>query len=212
MGNANPTPANAPLGDAIAVFTPINDPLLSSNGPPELPGVDGGVRLDDARDGAAGGGAGNLATHAGDDAGGERVVQTERVADREHFLANLYGARPSERQRAELTSQLRDFQHGDVLILVPPQHFRRALLRVALELHRHLVGAAHDVEVGHDVPFIVPHEPRSRADRNFRRVERVRRRASQLLVGDERHGGRVPLEQRHRRRLLGVERGARARG
>ena len=39
IGNANPTPANAPLGDAIAVFTPMSEPLLSSNGPPELPGL-----------------------------------------------------------------------------------------------------------------------------------------------------------------------------
>ena len=39
IGNANPTPANAPLGDAMAVFTPTSDPLLSSNGPPEFPGL-----------------------------------------------------------------------------------------------------------------------------------------------------------------------------
>jgi hypothetical protein len=35
---AKPTPALAPEGLAMAVFTPIKRPALSRSGPPELPG------------------------------------------------------------------------------------------------------------------------------------------------------------------------------
>ena len=38
-GSANPTPADAPEGENIAVLTPMSRPLLSSSGPPELPGL-----------------------------------------------------------------------------------------------------------------------------------------------------------------------------
>mmetsp|Transcript_1930 Transcript_1930/g.7500 ORF Transcript_1930/g.7500 Transcript_1930/m.7500 type:complete len:252 (+) Transcript_1930:185-940(+) len=38
-GSANPTPADAPEGEYIAVLTPMSRPLLSSSGPPELPGL-----------------------------------------------------------------------------------------------------------------------------------------------------------------------------
>ena len=38
-GTAKPIPAKAPLGLTICVFTPINRPALSSNGPPEFPGL-----------------------------------------------------------------------------------------------------------------------------------------------------------------------------
>ena len=38
-GSANPTPSDAPDGEKIAVLTPIRRPRLSSNGPPEFPGL-----------------------------------------------------------------------------------------------------------------------------------------------------------------------------
>jgi hypothetical protein len=40
-GMAKPIPADAPDPDMIALFTPMSRPALSSNGPPELPGLIG---------------------------------------------------------------------------------------------------------------------------------------------------------------------------
>jgi hypothetical protein len=40
-GMAKPIPADAPDQDMIALFTPMSRPALSSNGPPELPGLIG---------------------------------------------------------------------------------------------------------------------------------------------------------------------------
>src|SRR5215471_7752236 len=40
-GIANPIPENAFVPDNIAVFIPIISPFVSSNGPPELPGLMG---------------------------------------------------------------------------------------------------------------------------------------------------------------------------
>jgi hypothetical protein len=40
-GIANPIPENAFVPDNIAVFIPIISPRVSSNGPPELPGLMG---------------------------------------------------------------------------------------------------------------------------------------------------------------------------
>ncbi len=49
-GMAKPMPADAPHPETIALFTPISRPALSSNGPPEFPGLMGGVGLDHALD------------------------------------------------------------------------------------------------------------------------------------------------------------------
>ena len=38
-GMANPTPANSPVPDRMAVFIPTTSPLMLSSGPPELPGL-----------------------------------------------------------------------------------------------------------------------------------------------------------------------------
>jgi hypothetical protein len=37
---AKPTPAEVPVGVKMAVFSPIRRPLLSSRGPPLLPGAE----------------------------------------------------------------------------------------------------------------------------------------------------------------------------
>ncbi len=87
-GTAKPMPALAPDGLAICVFTPMRRPALSSSGPPELPGLIAASvwmtfwilrpvqRLDRASERAH-------------DAGRERLVEAERVPDREHFLPHL---------------------------------------------------------------------------------------------------------------------------
>jgi hypothetical protein len=40
-GIANPTPADSPVDENIAVFIPMTSPLRSRSGPPELPGLIG---------------------------------------------------------------------------------------------------------------------------------------------------------------------------
>ena len=76
-GIAKPMPAEAPEGEKIAVLTPMSRPAESSSGPPELPGLIGGVGLDHVGELAA------LARRQtplqrADDAGGQRLVEAER--------------------------------------------------------------------------------------------------------------------------------------
>jgi hypothetical protein len=52
-GTAKPMPEKAPLGLKIAVLTPTSRPEESSRGPPELPGIDGGVGLNHVTDAPA---------------------------------------------------------------------------------------------------------------------------------------------------------------
>jgi len=81
------------------VLTPIRRPAESSSGPPELPGLIAASGLNDV---------GNLAAAAGrepplqgaDDAGGERLIETERIADGERRLPDLRSPRCRPRSPA----------------------------------------------------------------------------------------------------------------
>ena len=87
-GTAKPMPALAPEGLAICVFTPMSRPALSRSGPPELPGLIAAsvwmtfwiVRPVIALD---------RAPERAHDARRERLVEAERVSDREDLLAHL---------------------------------------------------------------------------------------------------------------------------
>lgn len=114
-GTPKPTPAEAPLGETMAVDTAMRRPRESSSGPPEsafffifyffcgeseqsascqrsdaarTARVDGGVGLHHASDAAAGD-ASHVAADARHHARRQRLVQAEGVADGEHALANL---------------------------------------------------------------------------------------------------------------------------
>nr|WP_246077336.1 hypothetical protein [Actinomadura hallensis] len=100
MGTAKPRPI-----PATAVLTPTTRPRESARAPPELPGLRGGVGLDDVLDDADGGaGAGALRGRQGpaerrDHPGGHRPRKAEGVADRDDQLADHERVAVSERDR-----------------------------------------------------------------------------------------------------------------
>ena len=80
----------------MPVLMPTSSPRLLISAPPELPGIDRGVGLNEvfvvgeADVGAAGG---------ADDAGGDGLTQLERAADRQHPFADLQLVRVAPRRR-----------------------------------------------------------------------------------------------------------------
>ena len=126
-GMAKPMPAEVPDGLKMAVFMPISRPALSSSGPPELPGLIGGVGLDHVVDRPLRRRL-DLAAQGADDAGGQRLVQAERVADGEGLLADLQVVRRADGDRHQLRRRRVDVQHGDVLVGVEADD--RAVVRL----------------------------------------------------------------------------------
>ena len=108
----------------MAVLTPMSRPALSSSGPPEFPGVDGGVGLDHIADGNPGHGI-DFATEGGDDPGGEGLVETEGVADGEYALADQKIPGFADPQRSEFLARRIDPEHREVLLRGHPDHSRR---------------------------------------------------------------------------------------
>ena len=83
LGIAKPTPSLPPDSLSICELTPITLPLASSSGPPELPWlIAASVWIAFVIGWLSGDWIG--AAGRADDAGGERVGQAERAADREH--------------------------------------------------------------------------------------------------------------------------------
>ena len=85
-GEADPDAAAAP-SVSICELTPITRPRASSSGPPALPRVERGVGLDHVVDREAAR-RGDAALQRGDDAGRQRALEPERVADRERRVAD----------------------------------------------------------------------------------------------------------------------------
>src|SRR3989304_3525198 len=84
-GTAKPIPAQAPLGLKIAAVTPLSRPPGAGEGAAEFPRVEPRFGLDDVADASAARRP-ELAAERRHDAGGQRVVEPERVADGEHAL------------------------------------------------------------------------------------------------------------------------------
>ena len=155
---AKPMPALVPDGEMMAVLTPMTRPAESSSGPPELPGIDGGVGLDHVGDLAAGAG-GQPAMQRADDAGGQRLVEAERVADREHQLSDLEVRGRADRDRRRQRPRVVHAQHREVVVGRGADDPRRQHL-AGCESHGQRAGALDDVVVGDDVAGGVPDEAR----------------------------------------------------
>jgi hypothetical protein len=107
----------------------------------------------------------------GDDAGGQAPVETERIADGEHLLADAQVVARADRHRFERLAGRADEQHGDVMSLART-HQRGRIVPAVRELDRGLGRAGDDVHVRDDVPLLVPHEARAGAARHARDVAR----------------------------------------
>ncbi len=179
----------------------MSRPALSSERPARVAGVDRGVRLDHVEDGRVAD-ALDRAPEGAHDAGGEREVEAEGVADGVDLLAHLQPGARAEANRDELVARRDDPQHRDVLV-AGEAHGLRVVADVA---QRHLlrVGVLHHVEVRDHVPAVVPHEARAAARRHLEDVARPV--VDPLdLGGDERHRARGILEELDVVALLGVE-------
>ena len=125
-GIAKPMPS-APR--AIAVLMPITWPSRLTSGPPELPGlIEASVcrkSVNETRPSPPPDGAAARREHAG----GHRVGEAERVADRDHRLAHHQVARAPERRRGEpLAGYL---EHREVGVAIGAQNLRFELAAVA---------------------------------------------------------------------------------
>ena len=92
---ARPLPV---AGDSICELTPITLPGRIQQRAAGVAGVERRVGLDDVADREAVGRV-DLALQRADDAGGQRPVEAERVADRIRRVADLDAVRVAERQR-----------------------------------------------------------------------------------------------------------------
>jgi hypothetical protein len=103
IGIAKPMPTFPLLPPPVSIWEliPITLPSESISGPAGVAGVDRGVGLNHIRDREAVRGL-DLALQRGDDAAGHRSVQAERVADRDHGVADGGLRGVAEGQRVQL--------------------------------------------------------------------------------------------------------------
>ena len=131
-GESNPDAAalSVPPRDAIAEFTPITAPDASTRGPPELPGLIGGVRLDRVDDRvrvAAITGEMYRAVDRGDYAGRHRAPQPQRRADGNDRITDRDLGRVAQAGDREVGTG--DLEHGEVGKRSRPTIFAGSLAR-----------------------------------------------------------------------------------
>ena len=86
-GIAKPMPSEPPDCEKIVLLMPIRLPAASTSAPPGVAGIDRGVGLDEILEAVD---AEMVAAERADDPRGHRVAEAERIADREHDVADLH--------------------------------------------------------------------------------------------------------------------------
>ena len=197
-GTAKPIPALAPDGLAICVFTPMRRPALSSSGPPELPGLIAAsvwmtfwiLRLRQRLD---------RASERAHDAGRERLVEAERVPDREHLLPHLQPLARADENRRQLLRRSRDPEDGEILVRLDADDGGLPV-RLVRERDDGGVGPGDDVKIRDDVSLPVPQKARARALRHLGHLEEVDRALGERRDVDDRRAR--ALEERDRGLLV----------
>ena len=209
-GTAKPMPSLPPELLAMAVLMPIARPSPSASGPPELPGVDRGVRLDEVMQLAHLGG--DRAAECAHDAGGHRLAEAERAPDGDRRLADLHVGEGAERHRLEIgRGTLIGADDGGVDGLVDRDH-GAGDARAVLEPERDRLRSTDDVRCGEDEAPIGCHEPGAhgavRLDLDDGREEPGGRVGERLIVGRDHRGRRwsgppaPPAEGQQRAKLV----------
>ena len=188
IGMAKPIPALVPDGDRIAVLTPIARPAEFEQRPARIARIDGRVGLDHVGDLAPAAGR-QPAFERADDAGGQRLVEPERVADREHPLADLEVVGGSDRDRGRQRPGVVDPDHREVVVRRGPHELRSQDLARG-QADREAAGAFDHVIVGDDVAGGVPDET----------GPGLRRAVLALQLRFERAAGARAHDLHHRRR------------
>ncbi len=192
---------------------PTTSPFRLNSGPPELPGLIGtSVWMNGTRFSLR-----QLAPLGADDAGGDRVLQAERLADRGHPFADLELVGIADRHLGQ--SRGLDLEQGDVGALVGADDLGLEFALVG-QLHRDFAGIVDDVGVGQHVA--VGGQDEARAGRLLLEVARTRLAARDLPEAAKEFVERVVLgnvghrlaarrlrdvDADHRRALLLVELG-----
>ncbi len=146
--------------------------------------IDGRVDLHEVLPGAA---ALDAAPRGADDALRDRLTDAERIADRQHHVADVQRRRLVERHGGQ--GARTDAQHGDIGLGVAA-HERAGVQRAVGELHADALGAVDEVQVGqHDAV---------RADDDARALAGVR--AAGVDAHDRRSGAHDAVVIRQRRR------------
>ena len=101
-----------------AVTMPTTRPSRSSSGPPELPGLTAASTWMRPVCTLLGLGVAERALEPGHDAGAQRAVEPERVADDVRLAADLQGGRVAEHGRHDDGGQRVGLEDGDVVLLV----------------------------------------------------------------------------------------------
>ena len=163
--------------------------------PAAIAGIDRGIGLDviftvDA-DSASGG---------ADDAGSDRALQPERLAEGQHPIANLHGAAVAELGDGQGFFAL-DVNQGQVAGRIGLDVEPLELAAIG-QSHHDLSAAADDVVVGEDHAAGIDDD--SRTDGHSTVLGRFRRRAARKLVKEPPQIG-IVLEQISERHLLGAK-------
>ena len=137
----------------MAELMPMTSPRTLTSGPPELPGIDGRVGLDEVLDAAltAARQAVERAALGAHDAGGhgEREALAQRVADGQHPLADPGVVTVAERHGRQVLRV--DLHDGHIGVGIGADHLGLELPAIE-QPDRDLLGAFDDVVVGEDVP------------------------------------------------------------
>ena len=119
--------------------------------------VDGGVGLDNPADFAIAGRL-NFPAQCADDAGGERGIQAEGIADGQYLAAHRQLRGISQGQGCQVVGWLLDPQHGQVLFRCHADNVG-VVFSAILQGDGQLVSSSHHVEIGHDEAVRVPDKP-----------------------------------------------------
>ena len=170
MGMAKPMPALCPTLEAIMVLMPITSPCQLRSGPPELPGLmAASVWMASSMTSPSGSCTWRmeLTMPLGEGAG-----ESEGIADRVNFLADLQIGRIAESHRLQVGSF--DLDDGQVMRLVGADDGGLIFLAV-VERDFDLARIGDDVIVGEDVSFFVDDEAGALAFLRDRGRKRSRR-------------------------------------
>ena len=170
---------------AAMLLTPITSPAMLTSGPPELPGLIAASVWMKSKPGAATSQRGAFPAH---DAEGDRLLEPEGMAQRQHQLADAEAVRIPEvgdRQARRL-----DLDQGQVhpVVLADEASFEAAAVG---ELHLDALGIAHDVGIRHQIAVLPDEEARSRGAAPFRRAALALARALDGAVDAHLHQERL---------------------
>ena len=171
--------------------------------------IDRRIGLDDVLDHAAAFVV-DRAVQRRDHAGSQRMVETERIADRIDVLADAQVAARANRQRRRAVYRRLDVQHREVVLRTCADELCRVAALIG-ERDQRLLRTLDDVIVRHDVAAVVPNKAGARALRHPHHVAAPK--IAHVLDGRDVHDrGTAALEDANRRELVRRQRAAGRRG